>query len=105
MKFDYVIKRISHTALIFLAVVTLNFFIPRIGVDDPAERYYPPQLGTMSDEEYEEIKALTREQYGFDKSNVEQYYEYLKKFFSGDLGNSFQPGRPKVTALIIERLP
>jgi ABC-type dipeptide/oligopeptide/nickel transport system permease component len=105
MKLDYVIKRISHTLLIFLAVITLNFFIPRIGVDDPAERYYPPQLASMTDSEYEEIKALTREQYGFDASNFEQYIEYVKKLFSGDLGNSFQPGRPKVMALIIERLP
>jgi len=105
MKIDYVIKRILHTVLIFLAVITLNFFIPRIGVDDPAERYYPPQLGSMTDEEYDEIKALTREQYGFDKSNLAQYAEYVKRLFSGDLGNSFQPGRPKVMEMILERLP
>ena len=105
MKFDYVIKRISHTILIFLAVVTINFFIPRIGNDDPASRYYPPQIGTMTDEEYDEIKALTREQYGFDKSPVEQYLIYVKNLLSGDLGNSFQPGRPKVMKLITERHP
>ena len=39
----YVIKRILYTLFIFLIVTTLNFFIPRIGVDDPAERYYPPR--------------------------------------------------------------
>ena len=48
----YVIKRILYTIFIFFIVVTLNFFIPRIGVEDPAQRYYPPQ-GNMSDIEYD----------------------------------------------------
>ena len=36
----YVFKRILYTLFIFFIVITLNFFIPRIGVEDPAERYY-----------------------------------------------------------------
>ena len=63
MKLSYVIKRILLTVFIFIIVMTLNFFIPRLGVEDPAERYYPPQ-GNMSDIEYEIIKDMTREQYG-----------------------------------------
>lgn len=55
----YVIKRILYTIFIFFIVVTLNFFIPRIGVEDPAQRYYPPQ-GNMSDIEYDIVKQLTR---------------------------------------------
>ena len=35
MKASYVIKRILLTLFIFFVVVTLCFFIPRIGVDDP----------------------------------------------------------------------
>ena len=47
MKASYVIKRILLTLFIFFVVVTLCFFIPRIGVDDPASRYYPAQTAGM----------------------------------------------------------
>lgn len=105
MSKGYAYKRTLYTLFIFLIVVALNFFIPRIGVDDPAERYYPPRLGSMSDAEYDQIKQLTREQYGFDKPTVVQFAVYVGRLVRGDLGNSFLPGRPKVSRLIAERLP
>ncbi len=104
MKKGYVIKRILYSVFILFVVTTLNFFIPRIGVDDPAERYYPPQ-GNMSDAEYEVIKQLTREEYGFDVSTPEQYLNYLGDVAQGDFGTSFRSGNPAVTGLIADRLP
>ena len=104
MKLSYVIKRILYSLFVFAVVITLNFFIPRIGVEDPAERYYPPQ-GNMSDLEYEIVKQLTREQYGFHVSTWQQYVNYLKGLAKGDLGTSFRPGSPKVRDLIKGRLP
>ncbi len=104
MKKSYLIKRIIYAFFIFLIVMTLNFFIPRIGVVDPAERYYPPQ-GNMTEIEYEIIKQFTREQYGFDVSNFQQYLNYVSGLFQGDLGTSFRSGNPKVSQLIGERLP
>lgn len=104
MNKGYVIKRILYTLFIFLIVTTLNFFIPRIGVEDPAERYYPPQ-GNMSDVEYDIIKDLTRKQYGFDVSTWQQYIRYLNNLVHGDLGTSLQAGSPKVVDLIADRLP
>lgn len=100
----YVIKRILYAVFIFAVVVTLDFFIPRIGVSDPAERYYPAQ-GNMTDTEYEIIKQLTREQYGFDVSAWEQYMRYVSGLLRGDLGTSMQAGSPKVIDLILSRLP
>ncbi|MDD3114009.1 MAG: ABC transporter permease [Candidatus Izemoplasmatales bacterium] len=104
MQKSYLIKRILYAIFIFFVVMVLNFFIPRIGVDDPAERYYPPQ-GNMTDVEYDIIKQVTREQYGFDVSNLQQFLNYAKGLFQGDLGTSFRPGNPKVSDLIAERLP
>ncbi len=104
MKLSYVVKRILYSIFVFIVVITLNFFIPRIGVDDPAERYYPPQ-GNMSEIEYEIIKQVTRKQYGFDVSTWQQYMNYLKKLSRGDLGTSFKSGSPAVIDLILERLP
>ncbi len=104
MKKSYVIKRIIYAVFIFFIVLTLNFFIPRIGVDDPAERYYPPQ-GNMSELEYEIIKQFTREQYGFDVSNFQQYLNYVGGLLRFDLGVSFRSGSPQVITLIGHRLP
>lgn len=104
MKLSYVIKRILLTIFIFLVVMTLNFFIPRLGVEDPAERYYPPQ-GNMSDIEYDIIKEMTREQYGLNGTTWEQYMRYVNKLMHGDLGNSMKSGSPKVVDLIAERIP
>lgn len=104
MEKSYIIKRILYTIFIFAVVVTLCFFIPRIGVEDPASRYYPAQ-GNMTDEQYEVIKELTREQYGLDGSTWSQYVRYIKGVLQGDLGTSYQSGSPKVASLIFERLP
>ena len=105
MQKGYAYKRILYTLFIFIIVVAINFFIPRLGVNDPAERYYPPRIGSITDAEYEEIKQLTREQYGFDKPILTQFGIYVGNLLKGNLGNSFLPGRPKVTDLIAERLP
>lgn len=59
----------------------------------------------MSDEQYEVIKQLTREQYGLDGSTWSQYVRYMQKLVRGDLGTSYQSGSPKVADLILERLP
>ena len=104
MKLSYVFQRILLTIFIFAVVMTLNFFIPRLGVEDPAERYYPPQ-GNMTDVEYDIIKELTREQYGLDGTTWEQYTRYVDKLLHGDLGNSMRSGSPKVADLIAERIP
>lgn len=100
----YVVKRILYTFFVFAVVVTLCFFIPRLGVDDPCSRYYPAQ-GNMSEEQYEVIKQLTREQYGLDGSTWSQYVRYMEKLLQGDLGTSYQSGSPKVADLIFARLP
>lgn len=104
MRKGYVLERILYTVFIFFIVITLNFFIPRIGVEDPAERYYPPQ-GNLTDTEYSIIKQLTRKQYGFDVSGWQQYLRYLSQLSRGDLGTSLQAGSPKVSTLIAQRLP
>ena len=104
MKASYVIKRILLTLFIFFVVVTLCFFIPRIGVDDPASRYYPAQTAGTTDAEYEYIKEQTRIEYGLNGTTFEQYIRYLGKLFTGDLGKSYTKNEP-VIDLIAERLP
>ena len=104
MKMSFVIQRILYTFFIFTIVVTLNFFIPRIGVSDPAEQFFPPQ-GGMSDVEFEIVKMHVRTMYGFDVSTGQQFLKYAQNLMKGDLGTSFQSGYPRVSDLIAERLP
>jgi peptide/nickel transport system permease protein len=59
----------------------------------------------MSDIEYDIVKQVTREQYGFDVSTFQQYLNYLEDLSHFDLGQSFSPGYPEVKDLIAERLP
>lgn len=105
MKASYVIKRILLTILIFFIVVTLCFFIPRIGVTDPAERFYPARSAGMSDAEYEYVKEQIRIEYGLNGSTFQQYLNYMGDLFKGDLGNSYQTGKPAVIDEIAECLP
>ncbi|MFA5006730.1 MAG: ABC transporter permease [Candidatus Izemoplasmatales bacterium] len=100
----YVLKRVLYAIFVFAVVITLDFFIPRLGVDDPAARYYPPQ-GNMTEIEYEIVKQATREQYGFDVPVFQQYLNYLEGLTRFDLGTSFRSGSPRVSDLISERLP
>ena len=104
MKPSYVIKRILYTIFIFAIVVTLNFFIPRLGAGDPAERFFPPQ-GGMSDVEFSIVQDMVRRQYGFDVSTGRQFLNYVQNLMRGNLGTSFQTGYPRVTDLIADRLP
>ena len=104
MRVSFVIQRVSYAIFIFAIVVTLNFFIPRLGVDDPAEQFYPPQ-GGMSDVEFQIVQMHVRSMYGFDVSTGRQFLNYVQKLMKGDLGTSFQSGYPRVSDLIAERLP
>lgn len=104
MKKSYILKRIIWTIIIFFIILTICFFLPRIGIDDPCSRYYPAQ-GNLSDSEYEIIKELTRKEYGLDGSTLSQYIRYLNDLFHGSLGTSYQSGNPKVIDLIASRMP
>lgn len=104
MKKSYLLKRFLWTAIVFFIILTICFFLPRIGIDDPCQRYYPAQ-GSLSDSEYELIKELTRREYGLDGSVLSQYGRYLVELFRGSLGTSYQTGNPKVIDLITSRLP
>lgn len=104
MKKSYILIRILYTVFIFAVIVTLCFFLPRLGVDDPASRYYPSQ-GNMTDEQYEVIKELTRRQYGLDGTVWSQFLRYIQNLLQGNLGTSYQAGNPRVIDMIAARLP
>lgn len=93
----YVLGRLGYTLLMLLGVVTVSFFLVRAIPGDPAR----VMLGQRADEAT--LEAL-REQYGFNKPLIVQYWRYLERLVMGDLGRSIASNRP-VLEIVIDRMP
>jgi peptide/nickel transport system permease protein len=98
-----VLTRASWYAIVFLLVVTLNFFLVRLMPGDPLVHLLGEEgylyLYVHQPQALEEVKA----KYGLDKPVVVQYLTYLGKCLRGDFGWSYQYGQP-VFKVIIFRL-
>ena len=92
----YTLKRSILAILVALTVSMISFSLLYIS-SDPAIAMAGE---TASDADIEAIREL----YGFDRPIVVQYWEWLKKAVSGDLGKSYY-FRTDVSHLIAERLP
>ncbi len=93
---SYALKRSILAILVALTVSMISFSLLYIS-SDPAIAMAGE---TASDADIEAIREL----YGFDRPIVVQYWEWLKKAVSGDLGKSYY-FRTDVSHLIAERLP
>ena len=93
---SYALKRSILAILVALTVSMISFSLLYIS-SDPA---IAMAGDTASDADIEAIREL----YGFDRPIVVQYWEWLKKAVSGDLGKSYY-FRTDVSHLIAERLP
>ena len=80
----FIIKNIISNLIILFIVITLNFFLPRMIFDDPCEPYY---IGVPEDAVL--LRAQIREEYGFDKPIIVQYFIYLKNIFTFNFGTSY----------------
>ena len=93
----YIIKRILIALFTVFAVLTVVFFVFRLGPADPVSVMLPPGA-TPKDAE-----NLTKK-FGLDKPLMVQYVNYLKNAFKGDFGASFRFNEPALTVLF-ERFP
>ena len=92
----YSFKRLGLALLVALTVSFISFGLLYLS-SDPAIAMAGE---TAADEDIEAIREL----YGFDRPIMVQYFEWLGKAISGDLGKSYY-FRISVTELISERLP
>lgn len=85
------------------AALTINFLLPRMMKGDPVSAYLLKNQGKISPEAIASLRTL----FGLDsnKSMAEQYVDYWKLLFSGDLGRSFSKGLAPVTEVIASALP
>jgi len=85
------------------AAITINFLLPRMMKGDPVSAYLAKNQGMISPEAADALRTL----FGLDqdRSLWEQYIDYWKLLFSGDLGRSFSHGLSPVTDVIASALP
>ena len=93
---EFVARRLLHTALVTLGVVTLAFVALRLS-GDPAATMLP------GDASVDELRDL-RHALGLDRPLHVQYVAFLGGAVRGDFGDSFRHQQPAF-GLVLERLP
>lgn len=92
----YVLQRLALTVPMMFILLTLVFYFLRAAPGDP--------VGTILGERNTQFADLIRKQLGLDRPLYIQYFDYLRRVFTGDMGASLFTGRPVVED-IAHRLP
>jgi peptide/nickel transport system permease protein len=86
--------------LVLALTVTLNFVLPRMMPGSPMVFLAGEDVGFLEPQQRAQLYAL----YGLDQPQWRQFLTYLGNLARGELGYSFQRGRP-IASMIGERLP
>ncbi len=93
---SYLAARIAQLVLTFFVILTLVFFLFRLGLPDPTSALITEGLSQ------EDIQR-TRERFGLDLPVWQQYFVFLGNLFTGELGTSFHYRAP-VGFIVVDRL-
>ncbi len=96
------LARLGSFALTLLAVLTLNFFLPRAMPGDPILALEDPNSALYASDD--STRTVLLHYYGLDAPLPLQYARYLTGLATGDLGWSIRQHRP-VMKLIADHLP
>ena len=96
---NYLIRRLLIIPVMLLMISLITLGVMHLSPADPAAIQYGlnPEVSATARQQLERI-------YGLDRPFLVQYWGWLKRVVSLNLGNSFIDGRP-VATIIIERLP
>lgn len=102
----YYLERLTQSIITLLAVVTLSFGMIRLMPGGPMEMMRARLVRQNPDLGMDRINRLAENYVGFqpDRPIHEQYIEYLTMLAQGDMGDSYEFGRP-VTDILAEALP
>ncbi|MCJ7830817.1 MAG: ABC transporter permease, partial [Desulfobacterales bacterium] len=84
---NYLIRRLVTLSITLVGIMVLTFFISLVVPLDPLAAIAGPQA---PQETVERLRVL----YGFDQPVYVQFGRYVQRLLRGDLGVSFQTGRP-----------
>ncbi len=92
----FIVTRILQGLLAIFVISLIVFALSRVAGD--------PIAAILDDETGQEQIELLRKEWGLDKPLHVQYFTYMRRLLTGDLGTSFKWDRP-VAELIAEKLP
>ncbi len=95
----YYLKKVLSALFVLFIIISLNFFLPRMIFDDPAQPYY---AGVPED--YYAIRENIREEYGFNDPLIVQYFKYLGRVITLDFGESHYY-KESVWKVMFSRIP
>jgi len=93
----YIVNRLMQGLLLVFVVTILVFAMLHMMPGDPIDLL---SARTVPQEQ----RQLMRQQYGLDKPFIEQYFNWLKNLFSGDMGRSIKTRMP-VSEMFAQRIP
>ena len=93
----YLLRRLLHSLLLILGLLTVVFFLVHLVPGDPAELVVEQHLGG-------EGRDLLRTRLGLDRPLWQQYLDWLGGALTGDWGTSLRQQRP-VSAVLAEAIP
>jgi peptide/nickel transport system permease protein len=95
--YRFLAQRILSTIPVLFGIILVTFLLTRSIPGDPCR-------AILGERATDEVCDAFIERYGLNEPVFNQFAIYLGDILRGDLGNSFQRGRP-VTELLIERMP
>ena len=93
-------SKIFHYVIMIIAIITLNFFLPRMLPGSPIATLAGEEAGQMTEDERDRLMSS----YNLDKSLGEQFLIYLKNLVTFQWGNSYVKKQPIIN-LIVQALP
>lgn len=101
----YFRKKIFWFLLTLIVAVVLNFVLPRLMPSDPVAVITGKlAAGTTDASAVQRIYQRYQEEFGTNKSMVEQFFIFVGNLFRGDLGTSFSQYPRKVSDIISESI-
>lgn len=92
----YIARRLVATIPVIILISVITFFAMRLLPGDPA-------LAILGEEGDPAVAAVLREELGYNKPVVVQYFDWIGNAFQGDFGDSRRSG-DSVAALVSDRL-
>src|SRR5215469_4532466 len=107
MRADYLVKRLGTFVLIIWLASTVNFFLPRLGGQDPIRAQLTAQaaMGGNSQRGVAEMIAEYDRRFGLDKPLWQQYLTYLSDTAHLEFNFSMSAYPTKVLDIIGRGLP
>jgi peptide/nickel transport system permease protein len=104
---DYVAKRIGMFFLVVWLAATINFFLPRLGGQDPVREMMIQQaaLGGNAQTGLEEMIKIYNEKFGLNTPLWQQYFNYLGDMSRLDFNYSIAHYPQRVSEIIARALP